>query len=385
MTCGRTERVGIERCRPGLATVPCVAGAAVAAGGVLPPGEEAVDDLVVVCAGAGTAAMAASNAAHNQRRNTLRKILIPDLTLYVNFRQTSFFSSGNEGKRWLPGCPLWYCASQIAMASDKRIQLLALDIDGTLLNSQKEITLATESVMQLLHEKSNVHVVLASARPPRTTLPFYRRLHLNAPMVNYNGALIYDPQTANVIMHRPLPLKTCQGITELARRLFSDVLVSGEILDHWYTDRLSDEYWTETSLVFGPDNIAPLEQWMTQPVTKLMFLGPPQHLREIAAAIGREFLHQVSMVQTEDYVLQIMHATVSKATALKVVAGELGITREHVMAIGDNANDVGMLTWAGRSVAMANSSKDALEAADHITDSNDEDGVAKAIMKYLLS
>jgi hydroxymethylpyrimidine pyrophosphatase-like HAD family hydrolase len=82
--------------------------------------------------------------------------------------------------------------------------------------------------------------------------------------------------------------------------------------------------------------------------------------------------------------LQITHATVAKEGALRMVAGELGVEREQVMAIGDNANDIGMLRWAGIGVAMANASAEALAVADVVTDHHDADGAAKAILNFIL-
>jgi hypothetical protein len=92
----------------------------------------------------------------------------------------------------------------------------------------------------------------------------------------------------------------------------------------------------------------------------------------------------VSVVQTEGFLLQIMHATVSKEQALRVVAAELGVAREKVMAIGDNANDVGMIKWAGVGVAMSNAAPDALAAADYVTDHHDADGAAKAVRQIVV-
>ena len=128
-----------------------------------------------------------------------------------------------------------------------------------------------------------------------------------------------------------------------------------------------------------------MDQWLSEAVTKLLLLGDPNRLEGLIGPIHRDFTHQVSVLQTEEYLIQIMHATVSKVQALRVVAGELGVTREQVMAIGDNANDVGMLQWAGTSAAMANATREALAAADFITDHNDADGVAEAIEKVILS
>ncbi len=264
------------------------------------------------------------------------------------------------------------------------IHLVAVDLDGTLLNSAKEITDTSAAILRAAREEAGVHVVLASARPPRTVLPFYRLLDLETPMINYNGALVYDPTCRRVVMHKPIPAKIARGIVTLARRIRPEVLVSAEVMDRWFTDRFDPAYNTETGRVLPPDVVEPVEQWLDQSMTKLLLLGEPDWLRGIDAAVHREFRHQVTTVQTEDYLLQIMHATVSKAHALRVVAAEMGVRRKQVMAIGDNANDVGMLRWAGIAVAMANGAPQAIAAADYVTDHHDADGAAHAVRRIIL-
>lgn len=263
------------------------------------------------------------------------------------------------------------------------IRLIAIDLDGTLLNSSKEITPRTARVLQRA-AAAGVAVVLATARPPRSVLPFHTALDLQTPMINYNGALVYDPLANRVLMHCPVPLDTARGILALARQVYPRVLVSVEVLDRWYTDRVDDAYATETARKFRPDEVGPVDQWLKQPATKLMLLGQAEPLAAVAAAVRSQFPHQVAMVQTEDYLLQIMHATVSKAQALRVVAGELAVARENIMAIGDNANDVGMIYWAGFGVAVGNAPGVVQRVADYVADHNDNDGVAKAIEHFVL-
>jgi Cof subfamily protein (haloacid dehalogenase superfamily) len=266
-----------------------------------------------------------------------------------------------------------------------KIHLVAIDIDGTLLNSSKQISDNTVKAIATARLRLGTHVVLASARPPRTVMPFYRQLELDTPMINYNGALVYDVSSSRVLLHRPIGPKAARRIADLARAVYPEVLVSAEILDHWYTDKIDHSYLTETGKLYRPDVVAPLDEWLTQPVTKLLLLGEPDLLAAVAPVVRKEFLHQVSIVQTDEYLLQVMHATASKTQALRVVAAELGVNREQVMAIGDNANDVGMLSWAGVGVAMANAVPSALQAADFVTDHNDADGVAEAFRKFVLS
>ena len=257
-------------------------------------------------------------------------------------------------------------------------------MDGTLLNSAKAITDTTAAILRTAREQAGVQIVLASARPPRSVLPFYRLLGLNTPMINYNGALVIDPTDQRVLLHKPLPANVTHGIVTLARTLYPDVLVSAEVMDTWFTDRYDPDYETETSRLFPPDVLEPVETWADQPMTKLLLLGQPAWLQEIAAAVRRRFADQVSMVQTEEMLLQVMHAMVSKAEALRAIATELGIGREHVMAIGDNANDVGMLRWSGIAVAMGNAAPEALAVADYVTDHHDADGAAHAIRRLIL-
>jgi len=162
------------------------------------------------------------------------------------------------------------------------------------------------------------------------------------------------------------------------------VVVSAEILDQWYTDRFDPSLVTETGRHFRPNVVAPIDQWLTQAVTKLLLLGEPEKLEKLAGVITAKFRRQVTIVQTEWHLLQITHATVSKAQALRVVAGEVGVSSEQVMAIGDNANDVGMLKWAGIGVARGNAPPMVRAAADYVTDHHDADGAAKAIHEIII-
>lgn len=265
------------------------------------------------------------------------------------------------------------------------IHLIAIDLDGTLLNSAKQITQATAAILRDARRIAGVKIVLASARPPRSMMPFYTLLDLDTPMINYNGALVYDPPSQRVVMHRPIPMKHCLDIVSIARQTYPEICVSAESLDRWYTDRLDSTYLTETARLFQPDEVAPIEQWLTSAMTKLLLLGDPDRLPAVAARVRQDFLHQVTIVQTDNVLLQVMHATASKAQALRVVAAELGVSREQTMAIGDNANDVGMLQWAGVAVAMGNAVPQVLAVADHVADHHDADGAAKAIHKLIIN
>ncbi|MDP6046256.1 MAG: Cof-type HAD-IIB family hydrolase [Phycisphaerae bacterium] len=265
-----------------------------------------------------------------------------------------------------------------------KIRLVAIDLDGTLLNSAKEITASTATIIRAAREVAGVSVVLATARPPRTVLPFYSLLGLDTPMINYNGALVHEPDTGRIILHRPMEAKLARHVASIGREMFPDVLVSAEVLDNWYTDRVEDGWQSETSRLSHSYTVAPMGQWLNQPITRLHLLGRRQWLSDIRHEVKAQLPGKISMAWSETSMLQIMNPTAGKRSALRAVAGEMGIQASEVMAIGDNANDAGMLQWAGIGVAMANASPRAREAADYVTDANDADGAAKAIAKLIV-
>jgi Cof subfamily protein (haloacid dehalogenase superfamily) len=203
-------------------------------------------------------------------------------------------------------------------------------------------------------------------------------------MINYNGALVWEPLSGQVLSHQPIPVNIARGIIKWARQRFPAMRVSAEIRDRWYTDFSDDIYQTETARLHKPDLVAPIEAWLTEPLTKLLLLGKKEWLAEVARAIAEDLPDEVTTVQTEGFLLQIMHAAVSKASAVRRVARHMGVAQRRVMAIGDNTNDADMIAWAGVGVAMANGHVASLQAADHITDHHDADGVASAISEIVL-
>jgi len=265
-----------------------------------------------------------------------------------------------------------------------KIRLVAIDLDGTLLNSAKEITSGTATIIRAARQVAGVRVVLATARPPRTVLPFYSLLDLDTPMISYNGALVHEPDTGRIILHRPLEAKLAREVAAMARTIFPDVLVSAEVLDNWYTDRVEENWGSETSRLSNTYTVAPMSEWMNQPITRLHLLGSRGMLTEIRQAVKADWHSRVAMVWSEGHMLQVMHPSAGKRSALRSVATEMGIEAGEVMAIGDNANDAGMLQWAGIGVAMGNASQLARSVADYVTDANDADGAAKAIAKLIV-
>ena len=260
---------------------------------------------------------------------------------------------------------------------------MALDLDGTLLRSDKRISTRSVSAIAQVMQRG-VRVVLASARPPRSVREIYNLLRLDTLQINYNGALIHDASLARHWFHQPLAAKLAMRVARFARRVDPQVVVSAEILDRWFTDRVDGSLLTESSRMHHPDFIGPLESFLHVPVTKLMLLAPPHRLERVRQAVRRKFAGRIAILISDGHLLQIVDAGVDKSHALARLAGHYGISAKQVMAIGDAPNDLGMLRWAGLGVAVQNAWPAVREAADVLTLANDHEGVALALQRYVL-
>jgi hypothetical protein len=260
------------------------------------------------------------------------------------------------------------------------IRMVAIDLDGTLLNDSKKVSEQTITALSGVCTRG-AKIIIASARPPRSVRHIYNQLKLNTWQINYNGALIWDEPAKRVIFHRPMSCDLVRRIIDTARAKFDSVLITCEILDRWYTDRFDQTYTTETGRLFKPDVIAPLDQFCNQPITKLLLLGDKKTIDELEVLLAPAS-SSVTVVRTDPELLQIMDKLVSKGAALQIVAEHYQIPLENVMAIGDAPNDVGILRIAGVGVAMDNASPIVKEVADWIAPSNNDHGVHAALVKF---
>src|SRR5438132_1924505 len=229
------------------------------------------------------------------------------------------------------------------------IKLVAIDLDGTLLDDSKQVSEQTAEALRCLPQRG-VKMVIASARPPRSVRQFHSMLGLDTLSIHYNGALIWDEPNKQVIDHTPMDGALVLEIINGARTIYPELLVSCEVLDRWYTDRFEQSYTTETGRLFRPDVIAPLETFCNQPITKLMLLGHPEIIADLADALP-PLLSEATCVRCDPELLQIMDRRANTATAPKKVAAYYSVPLDPIMAIGDAANDVGGLQAAGVAVA----------------------------------
>ncbi|HVP73701.1 MAG TPA: TIGR01777 family oxidoreductase [Phycisphaerales bacterium] len=268
----------------------------------------------------------------------------------------------------------------------KPIKLLAIDVDGTLLRSDASLP---QGVIQACRsaERAGCVVILATARAPRGTRTVLQTLDITSPVINYNGAVIWNPIDDKPQYHEPLSGEIARQIVEAARALYPEVMVAIEALDHWCTDRVDGRWASADGKPAQPDFLGDLDEALSRPVTKLNLMGEPDLLKPVLEMVTERFWKpkQVAVFLSDPSLIQITHPMVDKAIALQRIARKMNIQREEVMAIGDASNDMGMIEWAGFGVAVANAYPMVREMADAVVPSNDELGVARAIQRFVLA
>jgi Cof subfamily protein (haloacid dehalogenase superfamily) len=284
------------------------------------------------------------------------------------------------------------------------IKLLALDLDGTLLNSRGQVPGANKEAIRLAEEKG-VLVTIATGRRFRDARPVGLELELNAPLLTHNGALIKYAQTLETVNVSLLETATAGEILRVGKDFGGDALVStdpegkGTLL----YDTVSDDNiplqryvrWSKT--LHGEDaersvrRVKSLENVIeTEQVIHISFSGGCAAMQDLAGCLEDELGDSVTLLATiyprlDFTLIDILPPDASKGTGVEKLAALNHLARDEVMVMGDNFNDLEMLEFAGTPVVMGNADPKLLEREEfYTTVSNDENGVAAAIGKYIL-
>lgn len=263
---------------------------------------------------------------------------------------------------------------------------LALDLDGTLTNSQKEVTPYTIETLKRAAERG-VHIILASGRPELGIFPVADAIHLKeigGYILAYNGSRIIDYKTGEDILKRSVPTELYQDICESYHRFDIAALTynEGKLL----TEEPEDKYVQLEARInrTQPQHVPSLYDALTEPVCKFLALGEHEKLKKFQKYLKEKHGNKLNVFFSETVFLEIVPPGIEKAASLEVLLKLLGGSPSELIACGDGLNDITMIDYAGLGVAMENAQAPLLERADYITDSNDRDGVAEVIRKFIL-
>lgn len=266
------------------------------------------------------------------------------------------------------------------------IKLIAIDIDGTLLN--EENILAQETIDAVTEARNNgIKVVLCTGRPLTGVKPYLKKLNIDGSdeyAITFNGAQVQDAD-ANIIEKFDLDYNDFVGLEKLSHNLNTNFQI--ETTDYIYTTNrdLSPYSVAESYLVRMPIRVRePQEITSETEIVKAMLIADPDIIDKAIPNIPESFLDHLTMVRSEPVFIEFVNQKASKGAALSKLATRLGLTAENVMAIGDQGNDISMVKYAGTGVAMGNAADDLKDIANKITKSNKENGVAYAIRNFAL-
>ena len=268
------------------------------------------------------------------------------------------------------------------------IKLVAIDLDGTLLNSQKEISLRNKQAL-MAAKQAGVKVVICTGRPLAAIGPYLEELGLQEEgdySITFNGGLVQKNDTGAIIEKTLMPLEAIHELYQLATTL------------NMPFDVLSDKVVMQLpSAPNYPSIYSSLNKLLTFESYKLEELTPNRIYNKVVVAIDEAYLNErikeipasfyerFEIIKTRNNLLEFMPKGITKAYGISLLAKDLGIRAEEIMTLGDEENDLPMIEYAGLGVAMTNAIPLVKEAADVVTDTNDQDGVAKAVEKYILT
>jgi Cof subfamily protein (haloacid dehalogenase superfamily) len=264
-----------------------------------------------------------------------------------------------------------------------RIRLLAIDLDGTLVNDRLEMDPRDVAAVKAA-TAAGVTVVLATGRMFTSSLRYAEPLGLTGPIINYQGAVVREIASGDVWYRSELTVPMQQRVLEFAEP--RDWHVNAYVDERVYTARARPEADLYAKIAMVPyEVVGPLSKWVHRDSTKMVLVDPdpadvPARLAELSAWMG----DVARVTRSLDWFVEVVNPQVSKSGALAMVADRLGIAQAEVGAIGDNLNDQDMVSWAAFGVAMGNAPEALKAAAKYVTGRIGEAGVAQVIERFVI-
>lgn len=267
-------------------------------------------------------------------------------------------------------------------------KVIALDLDGTLLNSQSQLSDFTKKTIKKIVEKGH-QVIITTGRPYRMALDFYRELELSTPMINFNGSLTHLPEkTWDFEQSITLDKEVLLDMVKREEEILADFIAS-EYRNRFYIT--NTDHKIVNPALFGIEQFQPSNQLQLHLVTKnpnaILLQTRAADKYALAHELNKRYLGKIT-ANTWGGPLNILECSAkdtTKATALTYLLSILNKDKQDLIAFGDEHNDTQMLALAGRGYAMKNANPDLLPYADEQLDlTNDEDGVAHKLAELFL-
>lgn len=275
------------------------------------------------------------------------------------------------------------------------LKAIILDIDGTLVNSQKKISERTKKALLLAQEKG-IKLILASGRPIRGMMNVMHELEMDKHhglVVAYNGASVMDCESKEIVFNKAMTPEEAQSVLNHVKNfdvipmvakdetMYVNNVYNGMLM---YKNNLINiiEYESRGGNYLLCEK-SDLAAFVDFPLNKILLAGDPDYLKENYSKISEPFKGKLSSMFTAAFYYEFTAQGIDKANALNEVLVPMGIKPEDTISFGDGQNDLSIINFAGIGVAMGNAVEELKNAADEITLSNDEDGIAHVLDRYL--
>ncbi len=262
----------------------------------------------------------------------------------------------------------------------EQIKLVISDIDGTLITSNHEVTEATKAAASRLYE-AGIKLSLASSRPPRSMFPLAQALNLHLPFASFNGALILTID-GEIKLRSAVAPEIAAHIKAIADELKIGVWLYDE--KGWWAK--TRDAFVEREIHtsgFEPD-FSGYDEKLKQPLVKLTVVGNPELVAVAEKRVLADLSKAISASKSKPRFLDVTAHGYHKGSVVEHIAQVFAIPKNEIAVIGDGPNDIVMFEQAGTSIAMGQAVDEVIDAATYITSSNDNEGWARGIEKYVL-
>lgn len=275
------------------------------------------------------------------------------------------------------------------------IKAIILDVDGTLTNSKKVITEKTKNALIKAQEKGII-LILASGRPTSGLVDFAKELKMyenNGLLVSFNGSKVVDCQSEEVLFNETMTVEQGKEVLEHMKKFKVKPMIDKN--EYMFVNDVYDCYinhnnesiniiqYESRGGKFKLCEKEDLSSFVDYPLNKILTAGNPDYLKENYIEMMKPFKDTLSCMFTAPFYFEFTAKGIDKAKALDSVLVPKGYKKEEIIAFGDGHNDISMVNYAGFGVAMGNAVEELKNIADEITLSNDEDGIAHTLYKYL--
>lgn len=264
-------------------------------------------------------------------------------------------------------------------------RLIAMDLDGTLNNDEKRITTKTLEAL-MAAQAQGIRLALASARPSPGLYKERDILGLREHggiLMSYNGGRIVDAATGNVLFETAMDMEETRQVLRFLETLpVTPILDDGKQFFVTDSNGYKVDYECRNNGMVCSE-VGNLADFLSFAPIKILMSVQPERLKAVQDCIGGFLPPELTVVQTAPFYLEVIPRSINKGQGLRAICGALGISTEQTLAFGDAENDIPMLRAAGVGVAMGNAARSVQDAADMVTRSNNDDGIAAALERLL--